>query len=83
MNHNPLIRAQTNLGSLYKIGSGVQLDYREAVKWYRKAAVQKYARAQTYLGQMYEQGLGVDKDLQLAVKWYKEAAAQGYRKAEK
>ena len=30
--------AQNNLGSMYKFGKGVPQDYKEAVKWYTKAA---------------------------------------------
>ena len=32
--------AQYNLGVMYDNGQGVQQDYKEAVKWYRKAAEQ-------------------------------------------
>ena len=37
---------QTSLGFMYDKGQGVPQDYAEAVRWYRKAAVQGYAEAQ-------------------------------------
>ncbi len=40
-------RAQYNLGVMYANGRGVPQDDKEAVKWYRLAAEQKFAWAQT------------------------------------
>ena len=51
--------AQYNLGVMYHTGQGVVQDYREAVKWYRKAAERGFARAQSNLGLMYANGEGV------------------------
>ena len=42
--------AQFNLGFCYDDGRGVEKDYGEAVKWYRKAAEQNFAPAQFNLG---------------------------------
>ena len=41
--------AQSNLGDFYRKGKGVQQDFAEAVKWYRKAAEQNDATAQCNL----------------------------------
>ncbi len=46
-------------------------DYKEAFKWYRKAAEQGNDEAQSNLGLCYENGQGVKQDFSEAVKWYK------------
>ena len=66
------------IGQRYYTGDGVEQDYDEAVKWFRKAAEQGYAEAQHSLGFCYEIGEGVKKDDTEAVKWYRKAAEQGY-----
>lgn len=76
-------RAQYKLGRKYKLGSGVDKDYREAVRWFQKSAKQDYADAQFELGVMYEYGYGVDKDIALARYWYQRAAEQGDKDAKK
>ena len=68
---------QFNLGIAYAYGEGVEQDYFEAVKWYRKAAEQGYAFAQYFLGMVYENGEGVSQNYKEAVKWYRLAAEQG------
>ena len=45
-------------------------DYKEAVKWYRKAADQEDATAQFNLGAMYYYGRGVEQDFVEAHKWF-------------
>ena len=52
-------KAQFRLGEMYENGEGVEKDYREAVKWYTKAAQQGLASAQNNLGGMYRNGYGV------------------------
>ena len=64
------------LAGLYESGEGVQ-DYREAVKWYRKAAARGYAPAQRSLGDMYYRGKGVPQHYREALKWFRMAAEQG------
>jgi S1-C subfamily serine protease len=63
-------------------GQGVTKDYREAVKWFRKAAEQNDAPAQYSLGSRYFKGQGVTKDEVEAVKWYRKAAEQNYAVAQ-
>ena len=48
--------AQYYLGGMYAKGSGVSKDDSEAVKWFRKAAMQNDPAAQTNLGVMYLMG---------------------------
>ena len=66
--------AQYNLGLMYANGEGVEKDYAEAVKWYRKAAEQGNAIAQSNLGWMYQYAKGVEKDFVEAYAWYNIAA---------
>jgi TPR repeat protein len=54
-----------------------QGNYLQAVKYFQKAADQRYAEAQFYLGVCYVNGQGVAKDAQQAVKYFKMAADQG------
>ena len=69
--------AQYNLGVMYAQGEGLEQDYTEAVKWYRKAADQGRAEAQYNLGVMYDNGEGVEQDYVQALKWYNLSAASG------
>ena len=64
-------------GLSYNVGFGVVQDYKEALKWYRKAAKQGDASAQYALGLMYGVGQGVAQDYKEALKWYRLAAEQG------
>ena len=78
--------AQCMLGILYAEGKGVEQDWPEAVKWFRKAAKEdKYRKgmsgAQRRLGDCYFHGTGVEQDLNEATKWYRLAAEQGNEKA--
>ena len=66
---------------MYEFGNGVEQDYEEAVKWYRKSAEQGNSRGQYNLGYMYEFGKGVTKDYEEAIKWYRKAAEQNYTEA--
>ena len=73
--------AQMRLGYCYAAGAGVEKDYTEAVKWFRKSAEQEYSYAQFNMGWSYEFGQGVEKNLSEAKKWYQKAAAQGHEEA--
>lgn len=81
------IEAQIKLGDCYYHGKGVQQDYAEAVKWYRKAfeinsdflADREDLRLdlQKKLGDCYYSGYGVQQDYSEAIKWYREAGERG------
>src|SRR5262249_2351011 len=73
---------QDKFGSMYATGQGVPLDFKEAVKWFRKAADQGYANAQYNLGVAYFEGSGVPQDFKEAVKWFRKAADQGNDEAQ-
>ena len=61
----------------YESGSKVPQDYREAAKWYRKAADLGSSQGQFSLGTLYYRGHGVPKDMARAVEYYRKAAAGG------
>ena len=67
-------KAQFMAGYCYYAGEGVEKDYVEAVKWYRKAAEQNYSEAQVMLAVCYAKGRGVDGDYVEAMKWYHKSA---------
>jgi len=75
--------AQARLAYMYSHGQGVQRDYDEAARWYRKSADQGNARGETGTGYMYYSGEGVLQDFTEAARWYRKAADQGYMWAER
>jgi uncharacterized protein len=66
--------AQFWLGTASEQGWFGQPDFKEALKWLRKAAAHGDPDAQVSLGQMYEEGEGVEQNYVLAAKWYRKAA---------
>ncbi len=76
------VRAQNNLGYMYRFGQGVAQDHGEALKWYRKAAAKNHAQAEVMLGIMYRRGQGVAQDDAEAAKWWLKAADQGHALAQ-
>eukprot|EP00729_Bicosta_minor_P032566 gene32566-biopygen11449 len=78
--HTPA--AQCNLGIMHANGNGVEQDYVEAAKWFRKAAEAGYAMAQCNLGNRYLNGEGVEQDHVEAAKWYRESAEAGDAQAQ-
>jgi uncharacterized protein len=66
--------AQTLLGIHYQAGIGVNMDKKEAMKWFSMAAQQDFADAQYHLGRMHEDGEGVPQDFSAAAEWYRKAA---------
>jgi uncharacterized protein len=66
------------LGRAYEGGVvGVPQEYGEAVRWYRKSAIQGNSMAQMALGMMYFDGKGVTRSHQTAFTWLKPAAERG------
>ena len=74
--------AQHLLGLMYYMGRGVPRDYKEAMVWHRKAALQGKADAQYVLGAMYYTGNAVPQDQKEAVTWFRKAAEQGHPDAQ-
>lgn len=75
-------QAQTMMGSLFMIGSGVPQSYIEARRWFELAADQGFAAAQTNLSGIYLNGWGVDKNIDEGIKLQTQAAEQGFAKAQ-
>jgi len=71
------VEAQGQLGVMYAKGDCVEQDYKEAAKWYQKAAEQGDAKAQGQLGEIYFVGLGFEQDYKEAARWYLKAAEKG------
>lgn len=69
--------AQYNLGQMYRLGQGVDVDMSKAFGWYLRAAEQGMVPAQLNVGVMYGRGIGVPSDDVQAYKWLSIAAAQG------
>jgi uncharacterized protein len=65
---------QALVGDVYYYGHGVQRDYVEAARLYRRAAVKGNAMAQNALGEIYFYGRGTPQDYAEAVKWWSLAA---------
>lgn len=73
--------AQYYLGMMYLNGQGVDQNYEEAGKWFRKAAEQGIPQAQYKLGYLYNQGQGLPKDLEYAYAWYRVGATYNHQKS--
>ncbi len=76
------VDVQFVLGCMYSGGEGVDLDYAEASRWWRKAAEQGDADAQFNLGLQYAMGMGVTQDHDEATRWLGKAASQGHEAAQ-
>ncbi len=59
-------RSQHTLGTLYRYGIGVIENNKQAIRWYKEAAVQSFPAAMLSLAESYIEGLGVEKDYQKA-----------------
>jgi len=76
-------QAQVTLGSLYQLGqAGLKTDYKEAMKWFQRAAQQGDAGAMYRVGYMYFSGQGVSLNFNEAVRWFKQSALEGFAVAQ-
>ncbi len=69
--------AQYALGCRYYEGDGVPRDYREALRWYRKAAAQGHNSGLCDVAFCYRNGHGVRRSYAKAIPLYRQAADQG------
>ncbi|KAF9430916.1 hypothetical protein BGZ76_000649 [Entomortierella beljakovae] len=65
--------SQYDIGTIYDL---FHLDWKGAIEWYHKAAIQGHARAQQRMGYHYYLGYGVKSNNSLAKRWYFKAAEQ-------
>lgn len=70
------VEAQFDLAVMYQLGQGVAQNYKEALKWYRFAAMQDHDLSQNNLAAMYYEGQGVAQNFVMAHKWANLAARQ-------
>ena len=73
--------AQYLLGMHYIQGLGVPQNFKEAAKWFRKAAKLGNADAMYCLGMCYGRGEGLKENFVEAERWLKKAAMQGHQQA--
>jgi len=66
--------SQVWLGCAYEQGWFGDANFSEALKWFRRAAVQGDPDAEFSLGQMYADGDGVPQNYKIAADWYRKAA---------
>ena len=71
---------QNSLGDMYYFNKDVAKDYKQAVKWFKKAANQGHANAQNNMGFMYEHGKGIKQSYLMAVEYYRLSAKNGHEK---
>ena len=74
-------RCQYIIGDMFYQGKGGKINYKNARKYFLKAAQGGNADAQNNLGYIYVHGKGVDIDYNEAKKWLRMAAAQGHTQA--
>lgn len=71
--------AQCIVATMYHLGLGLERNVLEAVRWYRKSAIQGYGVASNNLGGIFTIG---DRDIAIdrieADKWYQKARQQGF-----
>lgn len=70
-------RSQRQLGIMYYLGQGIDIDYATAAKWLSKAAEQGDDVGQLTLGVMYSEGHGVPQNNVTAHMWFTLSAQQG------
>jgi len=68
-------------GNQYYEGQEVPQDFKEALKWYQKAAEQGHYQAQYQLGMMHYQGQQIPQDFMGAYVWLLLASAHGKKEA--
>jgi TPR repeat protein len=62
---------------MYVLGQGVEEDFAEATRWFRKAAVQGQGESQFSMGLRYLEGQSVEQNDKEAARWFRLAAEQG------
>ena len=70
-----------DIAESYFDGDGIYQDYKEAVKWYERAAEKGHLYSQRRLAEMYEKGEVVPQDYKEAFKWYNKMAESRDREA--
>lgn len=58
--------AQNYLGIMHQNGYGIEEDYKKALEWYKKSALQENKYAQYNIGNLYYEARGLEKDYKKA-----------------
>ena len=74
--------SQYNIGNMFTKGNGTNMDLKQALGWYEKAASQGHIKAAYKLGLAHYEGSGVGKNGKQALKWLSVAADDGYAPAQ-
>ena len=74
--------SQYNIGNMFTKGNGTNMDLKQALGWYEKAASQGHIKAAYKLGLAHYEGSGVRKNGKQALKWLGVAADDGYAPAQ-
>ena len=74
--------AQYRLGKCYTEGKGVEENFSEAVKWFKRAALKCHTEAEFELGVCYNEGKGVKKNYKAAIDFFIQAAKKKHLGAE-
>lgn len=61
-------------GACFNEGWGVEVDFAQALKWYKKAADQNQKFSYNAIGNIYRTGSGVQADPKLAYEWFRKGA---------
>jgi len=70
-------RAQNTLAVMYRDGKNTDVDYKEALGWFRSSAEQSNREAQRNLADMILKGLGTEQDPKEALEWFLRSAEAG------
>lgn len=70
--------AMRNIGHLYRLGLGADVNYERALHWYKRASELGFARAQANVASMYLKGQGVPQNYVQAADWFTKAARNGH-----
>lgn len=78
------VEAQITLGDIYSQETRIvtQVNYSEAMKWYRLASSQGSGEGSSRVAELYEKGLGIPRSTEQAKVWWNLAAKQGYDQQE-
>lgn len=75
-------QAMNNLGVLFDLGQGVDLDEGRALYWYARSASAGHPSGMSNYGRMLEQGRGIDANPEEAARWFDLAAREGQPEAQ-
>lgn len=75
-------QAMNNLGVLFDLGQGVDLDEGRALYWFARSASAGNPSGMSNYGRMLEQGRAIDANPEEAARWFDLAARQGQPEAQ-